>query len=125
MTIKLKINELITKIMNDKEGKNHIFEIERLEDFSKNCSKYISCIVNMENEINLDEAQVEQAELISTLDKNRISAHEAVISDCKVLNKMSLMYDMDPIYTGDINSDSQISKFAKQYIDELFNERRL
>ena len=127
-TIKKKIKELMIKIDNQNNEGNKELEKEMLEDLASDCAKYISCIINMENSINLAKARLEPKgfqELITKLDKSRTTTHNVVISGVKVLNKLSHSHNMAPIYTEDINSRIQVAKFAKQYIDELFNERRI
>lgn len=126
-TIKIKIKELMTKIENQ-NSENKDLEKEMLEDLAKQSAEYINCIINMENTINLAKTRLEPKEyqeLIATLDKSRTTTHNVVISGVKVLNKLSVLYELPPIFTGDVDRRIEVAEFAKQYIDELFNERRI
>jgi len=126
-TIKIKIIELMKKIENQ-NSENKDLENEMIENLAKDCVEYISSIINMENAINLAKTRLEGNEyrkLITNFDKRRTDTHNVVISDVKVLNKVSVLYELPLIFNGDVNSRIEVAKFAKQYIDELFNERRM
>ena len=126
-TIKTQIEKIMKKIENQ-NSENKDLEKEMIENVAKDCAEYISSITNMENTINLAKIRLEPKEyreLITNLDKRRTDTHNVVISDVKVLNKVSVLYELPLIFNGDVNSRIEVAKFAKQYIDELFNERRM
>lgn len=128
VTIKMKTKELMLKIENQYNEGNKGLEKCMLEDLAKDCAEYISSIINMENTINIAKTTLEAKEyreLITNLDKRRTDTHNVVISDVKVLNNVSASHKLPLIFTGDVNSRIEVAKFAKQYIDELFNERRI
>jgi len=126
-TIKKKIKELMEKIENQ-NSENRDLEKKMIEDLAKDCAEYISSIIKMENTINVAKTRLEAneyRETITNLDNRRTGSHNLVISDVKVLSKVSILYKLPPIFTGDVNSRIEVAQFAKQYVDELFNERRI
>ncbi|WP_291637746.1 DUF3232 domain-containing protein [Clostridium sp.] len=127
VTIKMKLKDLMMKIENQNSG-NKDLEKEMLEDLAMDCNEYISCIVKMENTINLAKTRLETKEyqeIIITLDRSRTTTHNVVISDVKVLNKLSVLYELPLIFTGNVDNRIEVAEFAKLYLDELFNERRI
>ena len=126
-TIKMDINELMAKI-DSLNGEDRTLEKEMVKQLALECSEYISSVSNMENAINIARFRLDIADyqdLITNLDKSRVSKHNVVISGVKVLNKLSYVHGLAPIFVGDVNSRIQVAEFAKQYVDELFNERRI
>jgi hypothetical protein len=126
-TIKMKLKNLMMKI-EKQNSENKDLEKEMLEDLAKDCGEYISCIINMENTINLAKTRLEAKEyqeLITTLDRSRTTTHNVVISGVKVLNRLSVLYEFPLVFTGNVNSRIEVAEFAKIYLDELFNERRI
>ena len=126
-TIKTNIKGLMTKIENQ-NNENKDLEREMLEDLASTCAEYICTVVNMENAINVAKIRLEPEEYrdyIETFDKRRSVTHNGLISGVKVLNRLANSHNLAQIFAGDINNRIKVAEFAKQYVDELFNERRI
>lgn len=128
MGIKDQVRELMSSISKIDNNEDREFQIEMLENLAVECADYISAVANMENSINVARFRLDgedYRDLIVNLDKSRSRKHNVVISSVKVLNKLCFMHDLDKIYKGDVESRIEIAEFAKDYIDELWKERRL
>lgn len=126
-TIKQSIKELVLKI--EKQNSEDVeLEKEMIHDLAKDCANYINCVSNMENAINLARFRLETKDyqnFIMNLDNSRSRTHNVVISGVRVLNKLTIIHNLEPIFTGNLESRIEIAQFAKEYVDELFNERFL
>ena len=127
--IKKEIKKLMNKIdTNVEDPEERDFQKDMIYELAEDCADYIRAISNMENAINIARFTIEgeeYRETISNLDNLRRRSHNAVIVNTKVLNRLCALYSMPPIYKGDINDRIAISNFAKEYIDELYDERRI
>ncbi len=119
-----KFNALVNKLisMNENELASDI------EDIIDSCGKYIDAVNSMEAAITCARFRLEPEayrEYIVRLDVNRRRLHEGVIVSIKILNRLCKMAEIEPIYTGDLESRIEIAEFAMQTVNEMFNTRKL
>ncbi|WP_279146013.1 MULTISPECIES: DUF3232 domain-containing protein [Clostridium] len=126
--IKESVKELMAKVDSLENDEDKEMEKELIDSLAKDCADYISAISDMENAINIGRFTLEgddYRDCIANLDKNRMIKHNVVISGVKVLNRLCLLNGLKPIFQGDTNSRIQVADFAKEYVDELYGERKL
>lgn len=126
--IKESIKELMARIDKLENQEDKEMEKELIDSIARDCGEYITAITNMENAINIARFRMDTTDYqdyIVSLDKSRTVAHNVVISGVKVLNRLCKLHDLDVIYKGDTNSRIMVAEFAKEYVDELYKERRL
>gem|GEM_PF-1845773 len=120
------IKKGINKIIEKMEKKSSKEDIEIVQGFIQDCSRYVDTVINMENAIAVSrfimEADEYRKHLVS-LDKNRKIAHDSLILSTRLLNKLCRLYDIEPIYNGS-DSRIEVAEFAKQVVDEFFAERK-
>jgi succinate dehydrogenase/fumarate reductase-like Fe-S protein len=112
--------ELVLKLqMND--------EVELVRDMIINCGAYIQ-------KVNVLEAQVitravdnpeDYRQLVSEMDKQRSTAHNALISSVAIINRLCKTVDMPPLFPGNIDNRIEVAEFAMKLVNEMFQHRRL
>lgn len=128
MSIKVQIKELMDKIDKIDNSEERELQLEMMEGLEKDSVEYLAAVTNMENAINVARFRLEGEEFrdcISNLDNLRSKKHNVLISTVKVLNRLCFLHNIPSIYKGDVNNRYEIAEFAKEYIDELWKERRL
>ena len=58
------------------------------------------------------------------LDKSRTIAHNALISNVNIVDRLCKINETEPIYGGE-DDRVAIAEFARQVVNEFFEERRL
>ncbi len=61
----------------------------------------------------------------SLYDGDRHSAHERVISDVKLLNRLAAREGVPPVFTGDDTQRHQVADFCLELEEHLFRKRRM
>lgn len=119
-----KINEFIRAISesNDREC------LDLMEDLISSASDYVRRVNVLEiglmvGKYNKDDS--EYREYIEKLDKLRSGAHNALITNVKIINRLCKNNDLPLIYKGNEEDRIQVAEFAKQVVEELFSTRRL
>ena len=59
------------------------------------------------------------------IDRARHTAHEAMIANVRILNRLAASYGIDKIFTGDEENRYQIGDFAGELISDIFRNRDL
>lgn len=62
---------------------------------------------------------------IENLDKQRNNAHNILISNVKIINRLCRSYKLPLIYQGNEEERIEVAEFAQQLVNELFSTRRL
>ena len=119
-----KINEFIRVISesNDREC------LDLMEDLISSASDYVRRVNVLEIGLMVGKYNKEGSEYreyIEKLDKLRSSAHNALITNVKIINRLCKNNDLPPIYIGNEEDRIQVAEFAKQVVEELFTTRRL
>jgi len=120
------VKKAINRLIEEMEKKSAKEDIEIVQSFVQDCSKYVDAVVNMENAITVSRFILEPdayREHLVNLDKSRKIAHDSLIVSVKLVNKLCRLYDVDPIYKGS-DSRIEVAEFAKQVVDEFFAERK-
>jgi len=102
-------------------------DIEFVENYAKKCGEYVEKVNAMESAISIARYRMEAEEYreyIMELDRSRKIAHDALIADTKVLNKICQIYNYPLIYTGSFEDRNEIAEFAKKIVDEFFEGRQ-
>lgn len=126
--IKEKIKELMQIIDNLENTEEKETEKELIDCLAKDCAEYISAVIDMENIINFGKLGLkgeDYRDYVINFDKYKMVKHNVLTAGVKVLNRLCLAHGLQPIFQGDTNSRIEIAEFAKEYVDELYVERRL
>jgi len=121
--VKKAINNLVEKA----EAKDAKEDLEIIQDFVQDCSRYIDTVVNMENAISVARFIMEADEYrehLVNLDRSRKMAHDSLIVSTRLLNKLCRLYDIEPVYKGS-DSRIEVAEFAKAVVDDFFAERKI
>lgn len=119
--IKERINALLEVVKDDAD------QISLVKNLISSCSHYVDVVVNTENSINIARFKIndpaDYREYVQQLDKSRRIAHETVISNVHIVDRLCKLNKVEPIYGGE-DDRLAIADFAKQVVDEYFEERR-
>ena len=119
-----KIHEFIRTISesNDREC------LDLMEDLISSASDYVRRVNVLEIGLMVGKYNKEGAEYleyIEKLDKQRSDAHNALITNVKIINRLCKNNKLSPIYSGNEEDRIEVAKFAQQVVEELFSTRRL
>ena len=92
-----------------------------LEDMIEACNRYVSIVVSMENSIGTARFRLEGEdfrEFVTSMDKRRRTAHDALMSSVRVANRLSKLFH------GNVEDRVEVGDFAKQVVDSYFEGRR-
>jgi len=124
--LKERFDSLIEAIRQ--QGKGHSADdIKAVEDYIKDCGKYIEAVTNMEAAIAAARFYLEPEDYrqyIMQLDRSRKLAHDALIASTRLINRLCRLYGQDQIYTGE-DSRIAMADFAAQVVQEYFAKRKL
>ncbi|SDF52419.1 Protein of unknown function [Thermoanaerobacter thermohydrosulfuricus] len=118
--------ELSLKI-NDSDNPYKKDDLEIVEEYPNKCSYYIEKVVSMESAILIARFRMEPEDYrnyIMELDRSRKIAHDALIAETKILNKICQIYGYPEIYNGSFENRNEIAEFAKKIVDEFFEKRQ-
>ena len=119
-----KINEFIRVISESNDSEC----LELIEDLISSASDYVRRVNVLEIGLMVGKYNKEGSEYreyIEKLDKLRSSAHNALITNVKIINRLCRNNNLPPIYDGNEEARIQVAEFAKQVVEELFSTRRL
>jgi hypothetical protein len=119
--IKERINALLEAVKDDPD------QLSLVKNMVDSCSHYVDTVVSMENAINVARFKIsdpsEYREYVQQLDKSRRIAHNALISSVHIVDRLCKINKVELIYGGD-EDRLAIAEFAKQVVDEFFEERK-
>jgi carboxylesterase type B len=119
-----KINEFI-KVISETEDSECL---DMMEDLIESASDYVRRVNVLEIGLMVGKYNKEGAEYreyIEKLDKQRNNAHNALIANVKIINRLCRKNNLSLIYQGNEEERVEIAEFAQQVVEELFNTRRL
>lgn len=119
-----KINEFIKTISET----NDLECLDLMEDLIDSASDYVRRVNVLEIGIMVgkhNKEGEEYREYIEKLDKQRSRAHNALISNVKIINRLCRIHNLEPIYQGKEDNRIDIAEFSQKVVDELFSTRRL
>jgi len=67
----------------------------------------------------------EYREYIEKLDKQRSDAHNSLISNAKIINRLCKKNNLPLIYEENANERIEVAEYAQKVVDELFSTRRI
>jgi hypothetical protein len=124
------LREKFTELTEQIKRSNSTFardDMKNVEDFINSCGEYLKRVNDMEAAITVARFRMDPQDYrhyIVELDRNRKIAHDSLIANVRLLNKLCSLYDTDPIYTGS-ESRIEIADFAKSVVDEMYDTRKL
>ncbi|WP_411682902.1 DUF3232 domain-containing protein [Clostridium thailandense] len=119
-----KINEFI-KVISETEDSECL---DIMEDLIESASDYVRRVNVLEIGLMVgryNKEGSEYREYIEKLDKQRSNAHNALISNVKIINRLCRKNNLQPIYQGNEEERIEVAEFAQKVVEELFNTRRL
>ncbi|HYE81560.1 MAG TPA: DUF3232 domain-containing protein [Clostridia bacterium] len=100
---------------------------DAMKDLIESAAEYIKKVAVHESEKSVARLSMEgdkYGEYIQQLDGNRRTAHNKLISDVRVVNRLCKLYGISLMFEGDENNRIEIADFAQQIINEYFNTRK-
>ncbi len=119
-----KINEFI-KVISEIEDSECL---DIMEELIESASDYVRRVNVLEIGLMVgryNKEGSEYREYIEKLDKQRSNAHNALISNVKIINRLCRKNNLPPIYRGNEDERIEVAEFAQKVVEELFNTRRL
>ncbi len=98
-----------------------------LRDIMISLHTYVDTVTRGEIDVRLISHRTEGQEyrdLISDYDQKRHLAHEAAISDTKLLNRLAAVYHVPPVFTGDESQRHEVADFCLEFDRFIFVNRR-
>ena len=95
-------------------------------DLIASTGKYVRAVVELEGAVMSAKHQFEgevYREYIGNLDSIRSIAHNSLISNMKIVNRLCDKYEVEPIYTGS-DERAMIGDFAGELAIEFFQTRK-
>ena len=102
--------------------------IEAVDMAMKSFCKYVTEVDGGEQAVMIASLHCdgeEFREVVSRYDSNRRIAHESAISSVTMINRIAAMYEVEPIFEGDVNERLQVADFRLDVSIELFKHRSL
>ena len=119
-----KINEFI-KVISETEDSECL---DMMEELIGSASDYMRRVNVLEVGVMVGKYNKEgdeYREYIEKLDKQRSNAHNSLISNVKVINRLCKNHNLPLIYEGNEEERVEVAEFAQKVVDELFSTRRL
>jgi 26S proteasome regulatory complex component len=119
-----KINEFI-RIISESDDRECL---DLMEDLISSASDYVRRVNVLEIGLMVGKYNKEGAEYrdyIEKLDKLRSNAHNSVITNVKIINRLCRKNDLPMIYQGNEEDRIEVAEFAQKVVEELFSTRRL
>lgn len=91
------------------------------------CTQYVELVNNMETFIRTRQFHLDPDEFresVMNLDRSRKFAHDNVISQITLLNKLATMKDLPKPYEGSMDVRWEIGQVAGDLAKEIFNQRK-
>ena len=108
------------------EAKRSPEDLELIVDVVKSCNKYVSTVDTMEMRIKVAQFRCDTAEfqeIVRDLDTQRRAAHEDAIACTNMLNRIAVLYNIAPIFTGDISNRYEVADFTLEVTTKIFENR--
>lgn len=126
--MKEKINKLITAINNhENDPEMRDMYNNAVKSMLRSCSKYIHLVVNQEQRIQMAHFRMENDEFreyVINLDSTRRYAHESLMSEINVCNRLCEIVGVEPIAPDVAKDDRETySVFAMKVVEEYFEEK--
>lgn len=119
-----KINEII-KVISETEDSECL---DMMEELIESASDYVRRVNVLEIGVMVGKYNKEgneYREYVGKLDKQRSKAHNALISNVKIINRLCRNNNLPLIYEGNEEDRIEVAEFAQKVVDELFSTRRL
>jgi hypothetical protein len=119
-----KINEFI-RVISESDDRECL---DLMEDLISSASDYVRRVNVLEIGVMVGKYNKEGAEYreyIEKLDKLRSNAHNSVITNVKIINRLCRKNDLSMIYSGNEEDRIEVGEFAQQVVEELFSTRKL
>ncbi|NMM64692.1 DUF3232 domain-containing protein [Clostridium sp. P21] len=119
-----KINEFIHVVSKSEDCEC----LDMMEELVDSASDYLRRVNVLEIGIMVgkyNKEGTEYREYIKKLDKQRSNAHNNLISNVKIINRLCRKNDLVPIYQGNEDDRIEVAEFAQKVVDELFSTRKL
>ena len=118
--------ELIRRITTGIDPES-VEDQEALESILPSFHTYVDAVVRGETGLLLSGRPEGQAyrDLVSHYDESRHAAHETAITNVSVLNRLADLYELPPVFTGDVTQRHQIADFCLELDRYLFVNRRM
>jgi carboxylesterase type B len=119
-----KINEFIKVISKTEDSEC----LDMMEELIESASDYIRRVNVLEIGVMVGKYNKEgdeYREYIKKLDKQRSNAHNSLISNVKIINRLCRNNNLSMIYQGNEEDRIEVAEFAQKVVDELFSTRRL
>lgn len=120
---KEKIHELCEVLAKSTDSDCLDYIVELIED----ASYYVRRVNLLEIEYIVGRYSKEGQEYrdsIKSLDELRSAAHETLISNVKLVNKICRKYNLPLLFEGDEKERVEIAEFANSLVEELFKGRK-
>ena len=101
--------------------------IELVNDTMDACGVYVELVNRHESAVIIARYRMEPREYrehVADLDNRRHTAHENLISQIKMLNRICAGKGLEPFYPGDTGDRYSIADYAKGIVDEIFRDRQ-
>lgn len=119
-----RINEII-KTLSESEDLDCL---DLVEDLIDSASEYVRRVNLLEIAIMVGKYNKDGEEYrdnIEKLDKLRSTAHNSLISNVKIINRLCRKYNLPVLFIGNEEKRIEVAEFAQQVVAELFATRRL
>ena len=119
-------NEIFSRFIQEVSQDNDCLEL--LEDFIEACSNYVGSVNDLEAALLSARYRMEAEEYrryIADLDNNRSRAHNALIANVKIVNRLCSVNNLDPIIKCNMNNRVEVAEEAIKVVDDLFKNRRV
>ncbi|MBU5483582.1 DUF3232 domain-containing protein [Clostridium sp. MSJ-11] len=118
-----KIREVADKISNSED----LDCIEVLEDLILSAGEFVKKVNTLEGGIIVSKYYKdgeEFREYMAELDKEKFLAHNELIANVKIVNRLCKKYNIPIVYIGDEEDRAAIGKFGLALTNEIFSSRR-
>lgn len=111
------LKELVQK--SEHKYKENFFN--NIQKLINSAATYVETVVNMESSIKILSFRLEGKDYrlaVEALDKRRRAAHNALIAQVKIANRICELFSQEPIYDGNGERDD-IARFAFDLVNEF------
>jgi hypothetical protein len=119
--------QIINQLVSNLKDRNDSDAISLVNETLKNCWKYIQRVNELEAYLLTKSADTPESyqQIVTELDKSRSVSHDSLISSVKIVNRLCIEADLQPIFSGNIENRIEVAEFAMEVALEIFRERRL
>jgi len=101
--------------------------LSTIADTLKSCSRYVDLITQQEVLVTVEKYNMSKDDLlekITSLDKQRRTTHNVIISGIKLINRLCVLNKLDKFYQGDESDRYEIADFAMELVTSNFTNRK-